>query len=328
MQVLKFGGSSLADAAAIQRVARLVREHASGEQTVVVCSACAGVTNRLSRLAESARDGFADRALREVWAIRARHRALLAALEISATEKVNNGGSAAYEKIEDPDIWNDLENLGAYLRSLAGKAEPQKSGAWLDAVLSYGERASARLLACALRWEGVPAEAVDASRFIVTNDDFQNANPLREETRLHAREFLLPLLEKGTVPIVTGFIGATIAGEVTTLGRNSSDYSAAIVADALDADEVCLWTDVDGIYDRDPRATDTEDGCDFTLLPELSYDEALRLAECGAKVLHPRTIEPLREKDIALRIRNTFRPEHPGTRIGPAVRSAVGRVSR
>ncbi|HVB99293.1 MAG TPA: aspartate kinase, partial [Candidatus Dormibacteraeota bacterium] len=116
------------------------------------------------------------------------------------------------------------------------------------------------------------------------------------------------------------FIGATLSGDVTTLGRNSSDFSAAILADALDASEVWLWTDVDGIYDRDPRGPQ-ESGDEIMPLQSLTYDDALRLAERGAKVLHPRTIEPLRQKKIALRIRNTFHPEHPGTRIGPAAPS-------
>jgi len=324
MQVLKFGGSSLADAAAILHVVRLVRERAADEQIVVVCSACAGVTNRLVLLTDLARNGVSAREIHEAWWIRARHRALLAALELSAAEKALARGNSTTECSEDQEIWRNLENLGACFRSLALETRIEdKDASWVDAVLSYGECASARLVACALRWEGVPAEAVDASRFIVTDEQFQNATPIWEETRQRAREILLPFLEKGVVPIVTGFIGATAEGEVTTLGRNSSDFSAAIVADALDADEVCLWTDVDGIYDRDPRSTDKKDSGEFTLLTELSYDEALDLAERGAKVLHPRTIEPLRKKNIALRIRNTFRPEHPGTRIGPASRNVV-----
>lgn len=333
MQILKFGGSSLADAAAIQRVVRLVREHAADEETVVVCSACAGVTNGLTRLAELLREGMASRALHEAWAIGARHRALLATLELGAAERALEGGAVVGaivgKGVEDQCVWSELRELGSYLNSLTDETESGERGAaWLDAVLSYGERASARVVAGALRWEGTRAEAVDASRFIVTNDEFQNAAPLCEETRRRTREILLPLVEEGIVPVVTGFIGATPTGEVTTLGRNSSDFSAAIVADALDAEEVCLWTDVDGIYDRDPRSAAGHDGEDFTLLAELSYDEALHLAERGAKVLHPRTIEPLREKNIALRIRNTFRPEHPGTRIGPRARNLAQKAGR
>jgi aspartate kinase len=267
------------------------------------------------------RAGEVARANNEIWAISARHRALVSALEFAALEKAIKENSAQQEIADDLFVWSELESLNAYLRALARETKINvESPAWLDAVLSYGERASARLLAATLRWNGVQAAAMDASQFIVTNDEFQNASPLWEETRRRAKNSVLPLLEMGVIPVVTGFIGATLEGKVTTLGRNSSDYSAAIVADALDADEVCLWTDVDGIYDRDPRAAAGEDNGDLTLLAGLSYEEALDLAERGAKVLHPRTIEPLRAKNIALQIRNTFHPEHPGTRIGPAVR--------
>lgn len=315
MQILKFGGSSLANAAAMRHVAQLVCEHAKDEATVVVCSACAGVTNRLARVAELVRSGNPVQALNEVWAIRSQHRAFLAALALnkSILELPARAG-------EEARVWNELEELGAKLRSLVASTDHTMAGAaWTDAVLSYGERASARLVAGALRQAGLRAVAIEATEFLVTDDAFQNAAPLWEETRRRAQEVLLPLLEDGIVPVVTGFIGATLGGQVTTLGRNSSDFSAAILGDVLDAGEVWLWTDVDGIYDRDPRA-DGNHTEEFTLLEKLSYDEALELAERGAKVLHPRTIEPLRVKNIGLRVRNTFRPEHPGTRIGPAAR--------
>jgi aspartokinase/homoserine dehydrogenase 1 len=307
MRVLKFGGSSLADAAAITHVVRLARKHSEPRESVLVCSACAGVTNRLAQIIDLMRDDQGIRALAGVWALRKRHRAILFSLELGA---------------EQARVWNELEDLGAGLReSIAGTAARDADGAWADSVLSYGERASARLVAGALRNLAVRAEAVDATRFLITDANFQNAAPLREETRHRGREILLPLVERGVIPVVTGFIGATMDGVTTTLGRNSSDFSAAIVGDVLDADEVWLWTDVDGVFDRDPRGGAELRGPDspdeeFTLLEELTYDEALHLANCGAKALHPRTIEPLREKNTILRIRNTFRPEHPGTRVG------------
>jgi len=316
VQILKFGGSSLTDAVAVQFVAQLVGEHARNEETVVVCSACAGVTDRLARVAQLVSAGNSAQALTEVSALRSKHRALLASLELeaSARERVGQVNEAA-------DVGMELEELGACLQALVVGAETYNAdAAWTDAVLSYGERASTRLVAAALRWTEVPAHAVEATRFLMTDNVFQNAAPLWEETRRRARAALLPLIERGIVPVVTGFIGATLSGDVTTLGRNSSDFSAAILADALDAGEVWLWTDVDGVYDRDPRGPQESTG-EVTLLQSLTYDEALRLAEQGAKVLHPRTIEPLRKKKIALRIRNTFRPEHPGTRIGPAAPS-------
>lgn len=313
MQILKFGGTSLATAASVQHVASLVRQHAAGKETVLVCSACAGVTNRLVRLARLLRTGDFAPALIEARALHAKHRAILESLE------ANIPADASYNA---PRSRTDLEQLGISLQSLVTEIDPGKfDPSWIDAVLSYGERASVRLVTAALRKSGGQAEVVDATRFVVTTGEFGNAVPLREETRRRAQEIILPLLAQGIIPVVTGFIGATLAGETTTLGRNSSDFSAAIVADALDAEEVWIWTDVDGVYNRDPAASaKSGDGLgeDFTLIEEMSYDEALFLAQNGAKVLHPKTIEPLKEKNIALRIRNTFRPEHSGTLIGPA----------
>jgi aspartate kinase len=318
MQVLKFGGSSLADASAIQRVAQIIHQHSRDERTVVVCSACAGITNRLIRVAELVRAGHSVQALNETWAIRSQHRALLASINVGTTNQDVDETS-----MQSTRIWVELEDLGASLRALvAGTSANNANAAWTARVLSYGERASTRIVAAALQQLNVNAQAVDATDCVETDDDFLNAAPRWEETRLRTRETLLPLLEDEIVPVVTGFIGATSAGEVTTLGRNSSDFSAAIVGYAMDADEVCLWTDVDGVYDRDPRHAQ-ETGDDFTLLEHLSYDDALQMAERGAKVLHPRTIQPLQEKNIILRIRNTFRPDHSGTRIGPGARLAL-----
>ncbi|HUK31842.1 MAG TPA: aspartate kinase [Candidatus Acidoferrum sp.] len=314
MRVLKFGGSSLADAAAIAQVAHIVRKHSEVNETVLVCSACGGVTNKLAQIAELVRSGHTIRALAKVWRLRARHRTIWFSLNLEA-------GQSSDQMVERARVWNELEELGEKLRaSVAGTAWRDAGDAWADSILAYGERASARLVAGALRSTGLCAEAVDATRFLITDRNFQNAAPLRDETRRRGREILLPLIEKGAIPVVTGFIGATLARETTTLGRNSSDYSAAIVGDVIDADEVWLWTDVDGVFDSDPRRREglqdeDAEGQELTLLDELSYDQALHMANGGAKVIHPRTIEPLREKEIVLRIRNTFRPEHPGTRI-------------
>lgn len=318
MQVLKFGGSSLADAAAIRHVAQLIREHSREQETVVVCSACAGITNRLVRVTELVRTGQSVQALNETWAIRSQHRAFLASIAVGIANQ-----HADETFVKGPRIWVELEDLGESLRALvAGTSSEHADASWAARILSYGERASARLVAGALQQAEVCALAVDATECVETDNNFLSATPLWEETRRRTCETLLPLLEEGIVPVVTGFIGATSQGEITTLGRNSSDFSAAIVGHSLDADEVCLWTDVDGVYDRDPRvAQNCSDN--FTLLEHLSYDDALQMAERGAKVVHPGTIHPLREKNIILRIRNTFLPEHSGTRIGPAARPAM-----
>jgi aspartate kinase len=169
---------------------------------------------------------------------------------------------------------------------------------------------SAPLIAAALRARGIPAESIDATEIVVTTETFGNAVPLPEETRARTRARLLPLFERGIVPVVTGYIGATERGAVTTLGRGGSDYSGAIVGAALDAGEVAIYTDVDGVMTTDPRLVP-----DARVLPLLSYTEMSELAYFGAKVLHPRTVRPVVERKIPLRIRNTFNPSHTGTLV-------------
>jgi aspartate kinase len=180
----------------------------------------------------------------------------------------------------------------------------------LDAVSSMGEQMSVRIVAAYLRQSGQPAEAVDATDLILTNNTFQAAVPQMVETGERSRVRLKPLLDNGVVPIVTGFIGQSPEGVTTTLGRGGSDYSAAILGQALHADEVWIWTDVDGVMSADPRFVP-----DARTIPTLSYREVAELAYYGAKVLHPKTIRPCIENGIPLRIKNTFNPDHPGTVI-------------
>jgi aspartate kinase len=187
-----------------------------------------------------------------------------------------------------------------------GEASPRA----LDAVSSLGERMSVHLLAGALRAGGTPALPVDAAEIVRTDDAFQGAAPDMTETRRLAQEMLGPMLAEGIVPVVTGFIGATADGVVTTLGRGGSDYSAAILGAAMDADEVWIYTDVDGVMTADPRVVP-----DTRTLETLSYREMSELAYFGAKVLHPKTVLPALERGIPIRIRNTFNPSHPGTLV-------------
>jgi bifunctional aspartokinase / homoserine dehydrogenase 1 len=187
-----------------------------------------------------------------------------------------------------------------------GEASPRA----LDALSSLGERMSVHLLAGALRARGTAALPVDASEIVRTDDSFQAAAPDMPETRRLTQEMLSPLLAEGIVPVVTGFVGATEDGVVTTLGRGGSDYSAAIVGAALDADEVWIYTDVDGVMTADPRVVP-----DVRTLETLSYREMSELAYFGAKVLHPKTVLPALERGIPIRIRNTFNPTHPGTLV-------------
>src|SRR5262249_40916412 len=183
-----------------------------------------------------------------------------------------------------------------------------------DSLASFGERLSARLFAAALDSLDVPAVPVTSSEFVLTCDTFRDAKPNMEETRQRGRDLLQPLLETGVVPVVTGFVGATRDGRVTTLGRNSSDYSGAIIAHVVDADELVIWTDVDGVYTANPN-----ESSEARLLHELSYEEAHALAAAGAKVLHANVLPLAAETKMVVWVRNTFKPEFRGTRIGPDV---------
>lgn len=191
----------------------------------------------------------------------------------------------------------------------------------LDTVAGMGEQMSARILAAYLRQSGTPAEAIDATELIVTDSNFQNATPQFEATRQKTEARLRPLLSQGVVPIVTGFIAANAEGITTTLGRGGSDYTGAILGEALAADEVWIWTDVDGVMTADPRLVPGAKS-----IPQLSYREVSELAFYGAKVLHPKTMRPCVENGIPLRIKNTFNPEHPGTVIVPDAPNGNGGI--
>lgn len=297
--VMKFGGTSVGNAAAIGQLADITRDQLkSWDQVVVVVSAMSGVTDMLLRGAQAAVSG--DRA--------AHHQI--------AQDLLAKHFSAIHELIGETQ---DATELREAIEQLVGEFEllchsvgvlGEASLRATDAISSLGERMSARLVAATLRARNIPAEAIDATQIIVTTASFGAAVPINEITRERTRARLLPLLERGTVPVVTGFIGATEQGATTTLGRGGSDYSGAIIGSMLDADEVAIYTDVDGVMTTDPRLVP-----DARVLDTLTYAEMGELAYFGAKVLHPRTIRPVVERNIALRIRNTFNPEHPGTLI-------------
>jgi aspartate kinase len=229
--------------------------------------------------------------------------------------------------VSDPDMRTGiLKTIDGYLDEFAtfchsvrilGEVTPRA----MDAISSLGERINARIVAAALRARGVAAQAVDATDLIVTDDRFQQASPQMEATRDQVAAALPPLLDQGTLPVVTGFIGATPDGAITTLGRGGSDYSAAILGAALPADEVWTWTDVDGVMTADPRIAPNAH-----VIPTLSYSEVGELAYFGAKVLHPKTISPLVEEDIPVLVRNTFNPSCPGTRIVREPESTPGTI--
>jgi bifunctional aspartokinase / homoserine dehydrogenase 1 len=301
--VMKFGGTSVGNAEAIRRTAALVSQQVNaGHQVVVVVSAMGTVpvkvTDLLLQGAHAALAGD-SRQPREVAALlhHSHHEAIAALLEPGPLR-------ATLEEEIDGFVQHYSALCGAV--QVLGELTPRA----LDTIAGMGEQMSARLVAAALQAAGLPAAAVDATELIVTDSHFQDATPLAEETAQRVQAALPPLLETGTIPVVTGFIAATADGIATTLGRGGSDYSAALIGRALPSDEVWIWTDVDGVMSADPR-----------LVPEaqpiraLTYREVSELAYYGARVLHPRTIRPCVEAGIPLRIKNTFNPGHPGTVI-------------
>jgi aspartate kinase len=309
LKVMKFGGTSVGDAERIRGAAEIVARAARQGKVLAVVSAMSGVTNRLVAAAQAASCGEASAAeeLRE--ALRAQHAAAVEAL-------ISDGAARARLVEETERIIGDAATLcrgTAMLRELTPRA--------LDSISSAGERLSARLMAGALAESGQRAAAVEATDCIVTDEEHGQAEPLMEETRARASERLLPLLAEGVVPVVTGFIGATRAGTLTTLGRGGSDYSATILGAALDASEIIIWTDVNGVMTADPRLV-----ADARTIGEISYAEAAELAYFGAKVLHPKTLRPVAEAAVPVWIRNSFEPEEGGTKITPAGRPSASGV--
>jgi bifunctional aspartokinase / homoserine dehydrogenase 1 len=305
--VMKFGGTSVGSVEAMAQVVDIVRQ-ACGEWpgVVVVASALNGVTNLL--LDSAARSALGDREAYHPAAaeLNKRHKEIIQAL-------VKDAGQAA--KLEQ-EIGGLVDDFSTRCQAIAvlGEATPRA----LDAIAGMGERMCVQLLAAALDTTGTPAQAVEATRLIVTDDTFQSAHPDLEATMLRTRQGLQPLLAQGVVPVVTGFIAATPAGIPTTLGRGGSDYSAALLGATLPADEVWIWTDVDGVMTADPRLVP-----DARTIAELSYREVSELAYFGAKVLHPKTIRPVIEAGIGLRVCNTFNPGHPGTHLVSEIPAAA-----
>jgi aspartate kinase len=297
---MKFGGTSVGTAEAMAQAVEIVEAaRADWPRLVVVTSALSGVTNLLLDSAQRAARGQNGKTLAEAEdRLRGLHRDLLDAL-VGALARRHQ----ARQEIEG--LIGDFVNLCQAICVL-GEATPRA----LDAVAGLGERMSVRLLAAALEERGVPAQAVEATHLIVTDSHFQNAHPDFDGTRLQAGRVLKPLLSAGVVPVVTGFIAADGQGVTTTLGRGGSDYSAALLGAALEAGEVWIWTDVDGVMSADPRLVPAA-----RTIPELTYREIAELAYYGAKVLHPKTIRPVVEAGIGLRICSTFNPDHPGTRL-------------
>lgn len=297
---MKFGGTSVGSPAAIAQVLEIVRDHlAGGHQLAVVASAMSGVTDALLDSASAAAVGDKDAYSAINTNIADKHHGVIDAL--IASQSVRDAIRAEVDDL----LRGHLELCEAV--SILGEATPRIS----DALVSYGERLSSRVIAAALSAEGLLVKQVDSNDFIVTDNVFQNADPIWDETEARIADGLLPELNQGVTPIITGFIGATPDGTLTTLGRGGSDFSAAIFAACLSSDELMIWTDVDGVMTADPRLD-----ARARVLPYVSYQEIGELAFYGAKVLHPKTVQPIIARDIPLRVRNTFNPLHTGTVVG------------
>ncbi|HXQ69008.1 MAG TPA: lysine-sensitive aspartokinase 3 [Pyrinomonadaceae bacterium] len=290
--VMKFGGTSVANAAALENVARIVATQRD-RAPVVVVSAMSGVTDALLSSTRIASERGAEEAI------------------TSLAETFRRHEHAAEELLPSPAGFIEyLNNAAKQISQLLTRTANERPTQ--DAIVSFGEMLSSRLLAQTLKHRGVNAQQVDPRCCIITDDEYTCAAPLMAETSTKSQQSLLPILNDKVVPVVGGFVGATAKGTTTTLGRGGSDYTAALLGAALGVNEIQIWTDVTGVLTADPRVVP-----DAQTVERLSYSEAAELAYFGAKVLHPKTIQPAIEDRIPVRICNSRAPQERGTLVGP-----------
>lgn len=294
---MKFGGTSVDGPERLASVARIVGERRA-EEPVVVTSAMAGVTNELAALLETARTGEREALEHRMEELARRHRLTAAA--------VAGADQGLLDRLDQ-----HLRDLRVLLRGvrLLGTASERAS----DQVLGFGELLAQELLVAALQRGGDPAEMVDARGVVITDDRFGAARPDPIETRRRCQDGVVPLVRKGLIPVLGGYLGATAEGIPTTLGRGGSDLSAAVIGVALEAAKVEIWTDVDGLMTADPGRVSSA-----RLLDRVTFREAAELAGFGARVLHPAAIDPAIQSGIPVLIKNSLHPRRPGTWIGPA----------
>ena len=310
MIVVKFGGTSVGDADAIERAAAIVKGRLDRQPAVVV-SALGGATNALLAIGEQSAKGHLIGALRGVETLRDRH--------FQQCEKLlGTAPEAAEVAAEMSATFDELASLAEAL-SVLGHATPRS----FDAIAAFGEQLSSHLVAAFFKLRGIPAEHLDARDVFVTDENYMSAEPQTDQIAEASRNLVLPLVQKGTVPVMGGFIGRTASGITTTLGRGGSDYSASLLGAALHADAIEIWTDVDGMLTADPRVVKGSQ-----LIEQIRFDEASELASFGAKVLHPNTIAPAVKLGIPVFIYNSRNPNGKGTRITfDAPRRAVSAIA-
>ncbi len=296
---MKFGGTSMGSADRMRIAAQICADARKQQPVTIVVSAMSKITDLLLSTMRAAEEGDSDGVRENIQIIEKRH--LETCRELLPAERQPAVAAEIRSLIEE------FERLSQGILMLAER--PPRS---VDEALAIGERLSATLMAACLDSSGIPAVAVNAREVVVTDGLFGNASPLMDLTREKAARVLMPRIKAGVLPVVTGFNGATVDGKPTTLGRGGSDFSASILASALDAKELWIWTDVDGIMSADPRLVP-----DAAVLDVVTYREAAELAYNGAKVLHPRTIAPLVEKGIPVWSKNSFNLAAPGTKIVP-----------
>lgn len=289
--ILKFGGSSLKNASLIQQAAEIVIDRLEEANPVVVVSAISGATDTLIKIADNYRQNSSHiyQTLKE---LENRHRKLFD--NLASISHPKRGG---------------LQDLFIQLRSTLNNHQFSKTNfrAWKDQVLSVGERASANIFSAALSEKGYLAQSYEAHHFIKTDSTFGQANVDRNVSRTLIRKFIL---QQKVIPVITGFIGSNQEQEITTLGRSGSDYTAGLVANALEADHLEIWTDVDGVLSADPRWVDNTES-----IKQLSFGDIAELSAHGANVIHPKTINPIQEQDTTVLVKNSYNPQHPGTLI-------------
>jgi aspartate kinase len=296
--VMKFGGSSLANASRLRKVARIVQRFSEGNKIVVVASAMDDVTDQLLEIGEMAQKGEISKARRLLSKIQSLH--------VNISRKVSDGRTSK-EILTNVDqmileLKRTVEGI-SQLRELTPRSK--------DYLLSFGERLSTPILTVALRAAGLKARAfTGAEAGITTDENFGEAKPLTEVSNHQIRRNLEPSLTRKEIPVVTGFIAASVDGSITTLGRGGSDYTACLLGAALDSEEIWIWTDVDGLMTADPRIVKNA-----TVLSNISFGEALELSYFGAKMMHPRALQPAASKKIPVRIKNSSKPSKGGTLV-------------
>jgi len=306
---MKFGGTSLANAARMKNAARIIQRYSPKNKVVVVASAIEDTTDQLTEIAKLAKRGDLRRARKLLSKIRLSH------LKIARMVAGRGETRELVAKIEqlNSELERIVEGIG-HLRELTSRSH--------DYLLSFGERLSAPILAATLSAIGLRARALTgAEAGIATDDNFGEAKPLIEISYHQVQQQLDPFWSRKVIPVVTGFIAATVDGSITTLGRGGSDYTATLLAAALGADEIWIWTDVDGLMTADPGIVKNA-----VLLPNISFGEALELSYFGAKMMHPRALQPAAQKKIPVRIKNSSSPSQNGTLVSAAESHNGGKV--